>query len=237
MSRIQRGEIVIAKVKEIRQHSVLVDILDHPGKEGMIHISEIASGWVKNIRNHVKVGQIVVCKVVSLSKSHVGLSMKRLTEREKKEKIKKFNLEKRAEKIFEFMKKSGLKESDKSRIISEFGSLWSCFETAVKKPEMVRKRLPDMAETIIEVASKNIKRKSVEMRYIIRIRSSEPNGIEIIKAALAPLERKYDIMYVSAGEFLLKHESDSPKKAEKEITEALERLVKGKGYAAEYSRL
>src|SRR3989344_1878368 len=47
------GDIVICTVKKVLPHSVFVD-LDEYGKEAMIHISEIAPGRIRNIRDYVK---------------------------------------------------------------------------------------------------------------------------------------------------------------------------------------
>ena len=48
------------------------------GKNGMVHISEVASTYVKEISDHVSVGQMVKVKVLSISEDgKVSLSMKR----------------------------------------------------------------------------------------------------------------------------------------------------------------
>ena len=233
---LQKGEVVIAVVKEIRPHSVLVDIIDYPGEEGMIHISEIASGWIKNIRNHVRPGQQVVCKIMRKGYP-VNLSMKRVSEREKKEKLRKFSLEKRAEKLFEQLEKEGVSKEWKKRIKREFGSLWDAFETGMKNPKLVEKRLPEIAEKLIEIARKNIKKKEIEIRYEIDIHSIEPDGIDVVKKALKSLEKKYDIAYLSAGRFLLHARTTDPKSMEKKMEEELKALEKGKKYEASYKRV
>ncbi len=233
---MQKGEIVIAVVKEIRPHSVLVDIVDYPGEEGMIHISEIASGWIKNIRNHVRVGQQVVCKIMRKGYP-VNLSMKRVSEREKKEKLKQFSLEKRAEKLFEMLVESGVDKKWKVEIRKEFGSLWNAFETAFKNPGLVEKRLPEIADRIIDIARKNIKKKEVEIKYEIDIHSTEGDGIERVKKALKPFEKKYDIIYLSAGRFMLSTRTTDPKKVERKLEEELKQLEREKGCIVGYKRV
>ena len=233
---MEKGEVVIAVIKEIRPHSVLVDIVDYPGEEGMIHISEIASGWIKNIRNHVKVGQQVVCKIMRKGYP-VNLSMKRVSEREKKEKLKAFSLEKRAEKIFERMVEEGAEPEWRNKMKTEFGSLWNAFETAVKNPGLVEKRLPEIAPVIIETAQKNIKRKEVDIRFEVDIHSYEPNGVEIIKKALKPFEKKYDVSYLSAGRFMISSKTTDPKRVERKMESELRELEKGKEYSVSYKRV
>ncbi len=48
------GDIVVATVTRIVGHGAYVSLDEHNGKEGLLHISEISSRWVRNIRNHVR---------------------------------------------------------------------------------------------------------------------------------------------------------------------------------------
>ncbi|MEC8948750.1 MAG: S1 RNA-binding domain-containing protein, partial [Candidatus Thermoplasmatota archaeon] len=46
----EEGEFVIGRVSEVRNHGADVELLEYPGQKGFVHISEVASGWVKYIR-------------------------------------------------------------------------------------------------------------------------------------------------------------------------------------------
>ncbi|MEK6932440.1 MAG: S1 RNA-binding domain-containing protein, partial [Nanoarchaeota archaeon] len=61
------GEIVICTVRRVLPDSIFVD-LDEYGKEAMIHISEVAPGRIRNIRDFVKEDKKVVCKVLNINK-------------------------------------------------------------------------------------------------------------------------------------------------------------------------
>jgi len=52
------------------------------GIQGLIHLSEISHGVVKDIRDHVKVGQEVTAKIINFDpkKKRIGLSLKALQE-------------------------------------------------------------------------------------------------------------------------------------------------------------
>lgn len=82
------GDLVIATVVRVTDYGAYVK-LDEYGKEGLLHISEISSSWVRNIRNFVREGQKVVLRVlrVDAEKRHVDLSLRRVTKRQKREKI------------------------------------------------------------------------------------------------------------------------------------------------------
>ena len=92
------GDLVIATVKTITDYGAYVT-LDEYEKEGLLHISEVSSSWVRNIRSFVREGQKVVLKVlrVNVEKGQVDLSLRRVTRSEKREKILTFKRERRAE--------------------------------------------------------------------------------------------------------------------------------------------
>ena len=87
----KEGEFVIGRVVDIQQQYIYVDLLDFEGltseeyARGMIHISEISSRWIKNIRNFARVGQRIVVRVlrVDQSKGHVDLSLRRVNSAQK----------------------------------------------------------------------------------------------------------------------------------------------------------
>ena len=62
----EKGELVVGEVEEIESFGVFVDLEEYDGKRGLAHISEVASGWIKNIRDHVREGERVVAKVLGV---------------------------------------------------------------------------------------------------------------------------------------------------------------------------
>ena len=50
------------------------------GKDGMIHVSELKNGFVKNVEDVVKLGDFVRAKVISAEGDKVRLSIKQLAE-------------------------------------------------------------------------------------------------------------------------------------------------------------
>jgi predicted RNA-binding protein with RPS1 domain len=57
------------------------------GIQGLVHLSEISHGVVKDIRDYVKVGEEVKAKIINFDpkKKRIGLSLKALQEAPKKE--------------------------------------------------------------------------------------------------------------------------------------------------------
>jgi translation initiation factor 2 subunit 1 len=70
------GDLVICTVTKVSSHGAFVKLDEYGGKDGFIHISEVASIWVKNIRDYVREGQKTVGKVLSVdrTKGHIDLT-------------------------------------------------------------------------------------------------------------------------------------------------------------------
>lgn len=72
---LEPGKIVECKVTGITQFGAFVTF--DGGKTGLIHISEIALEYVKDIKNHVKEGDTLKAKVISIDKTgKISLSVK-----------------------------------------------------------------------------------------------------------------------------------------------------------------
>ena len=70
------GNIVEGKVTGITKFGAFIDLGEN--KVGMVHISEIASTYVKEIRDHISENQTVKVKVLSISEDgKIGLSIKK----------------------------------------------------------------------------------------------------------------------------------------------------------------
>lgn len=73
--QLEVGAIMTGKVTGITKYGVFVDL--GSGKSGMVHISEVASTYVKEIRDFVTDGQEIKVKVLGVSdEGKVSLSMK-----------------------------------------------------------------------------------------------------------------------------------------------------------------
>ena len=72
------GDLVVATVHKVLNYGAFAKLEEYPGKEAFIHISEVSSGWVKNIRDYVRENQKIVAKVLRVNprKGHVDVSLK-----------------------------------------------------------------------------------------------------------------------------------------------------------------
>ena len=78
----EEGELVVCSVKSVKENGAYLDLDSYSGKEGFVFIGEIATGWVRNIRTHVREGQRVVAKVIGVKKDResITLSIKSVSE-------------------------------------------------------------------------------------------------------------------------------------------------------------
>lgn len=73
---MEKGEIVKGKITVIKPYGAFVKIGDD--MDGLIHISEISDGFVRNIEDFLKIGDVVDLEVLGISEDQkVSLSYKR----------------------------------------------------------------------------------------------------------------------------------------------------------------
>ncbi|HBX38838.1 MAG TPA: polyribonucleotide nucleotidyltransferase, partial [Pseudohongiella sp.] len=76
------GKLYMGKVARIVDFGAFVTIL--PGKDGLVHISQISSDRVEDISEYLSEGQDVLVKVMDLdARGRIKLSIKEVTEDEK----------------------------------------------------------------------------------------------------------------------------------------------------------
>lgn len=72
---LEVGNIYEGKVTGITKYGAFVNF--EGGKSGLVHISEIANTFVSDVANHVKMGQMIRVKVLSISNDgKINLSIK-----------------------------------------------------------------------------------------------------------------------------------------------------------------
>ncbi len=73
--QIEEGKIISGKVTGVTNFGAFIDLGD--GVTGLVHISEISTSFVKDINEHIKVGDTVDVKVLPPDKKgKIGLSIK-----------------------------------------------------------------------------------------------------------------------------------------------------------------
>lgn len=69
------GSIITGKVTGITKFGAFITVA--PGKSGLVHISEIATSYVSNVRDHLTEGQDVTVKIIGTDQNgRLNLSIK-----------------------------------------------------------------------------------------------------------------------------------------------------------------
>lgn len=241
MSWPEVGEFVVCTVKKVADFGAFVELEEYAHKEGFIHISEVASGWVKYIRDHVREEQKIVCKVLSVDphKRHIDLSLKDVNEHQRRAKIQEWKNELKAEKWFTFFtRQHPLTAEELSEIRKKlkegFGLLYIAFEeAAVRGPEALVEAgiAPELAEGIALVASENIKIPRVSISGYLDLSSTAPDGIEVIKRVLHESfdvheeDVSLELTYVGAPRYRVKVSAPNYKLAENVLRRAAKKAI------------
>jgi len=229
------GELVIGKVTRINPNSAFVSLEEYANTEGMVHISEISSGWVRDIRNHVKAGQSVVAKVTRIEGNFIGLSLKRVDGQQKLNKLREYNLNQKAERMLELAGKKMDKSLDEMyeeigyKLQEQFGSLYEAFMRALTQPDALKSKIPEnFIPPMREVAEKSIELKEFILRAKLFLKTYKPNGINSIKDILLKAKKSgLEIQYISAPEYHARYKTKNAKKGEREFEEKLNKIISG----------
>jgi translation initiation factor 2 subunit 1 len=189
----ENGELVVCTVTSVKNFGAFVTLDEYNGKEGFVHVRDVATGWVKYIRDFIREGQKIVCKVLGVdsSKGHIDLSLKSVNDHQKREKIQEWKNENKAEKLVEIIAdRLSISVDDAydmfaTDLLEVYETLYEAFESAVAYPEEFLEEFSgDWVETFMDVARENVTPPFVEIDSILEMTSSAPNGVELIKKAL-----------------------------------------------------
>lgn len=243
----EQGDLVLIKISKIMPHGAYCELTEY-GIDAYLPISEIASGWIKNIHEFIKEGQKEVAKVIFVDKTKraIDISFKKASGGEKKSKLAEYNLEKRAEGIFAKALAASGTEQKKAEIITEISKKASTYNDLINDIFEQKDPLSDMKEkkfkeALYEIIFKTIKPKRYTVSYTIEMTTTDTHsGIAIIKEALGAVEKSgVDVLYLGAPHYRLLSEDSSYPKAEGRIKAAqaiLEKFDKKISYSIKSNR-
>jgi len=190
----EAGDLVIATIETVTDYGAYAK-LDEYDKRGLLHVSEISSSWIRDIHDFVREGQKTVLKVlrVDLEKGHIDLSLRRVTKRERIEKILSWKKERKAEALLRGVaEKVGLTNDEvyqkAGALVEEKFGLYEGFEkVATEGPEPLTEiGVPkNLATVFAQVAQERIHVKTVKVKGVLEISSMKPNGVKLIKEAFS----------------------------------------------------
>src|SRR3989344_5282511 len=229
----EEGEILICTVKRILPHAVFANIDEYEHAEGMIHISEIAPGRIRNLRDYVIEGKRIVCKVINVNKQgNIDLSLRRVPTSLMVSKLNYYKQEEKAEKLVEQIGKEASYDIKKFyeeigyKIIEKHGSLYEFFNEVVRKGKAIVDELKPsqkFGDALFKTIKEKIKLPEVTLSYELVLKTYKEDGIENIKQILTGNKcGKYSLKKICecGGEFI----NPKPAKYSKEDKYAKYRL-------------
>ncbi len=235
------GDLVVASVTRVEDYGAYVKLDEFKEIEGLVHISEISTTWVRNIRNHAREGQKLVLKVLRVNpqRNQIDLSLRRVTGREKSEKMLEWKKERKAESILKSagdkLQKPSEVETIRNLLIEKYGGLYSPVEEVLEEgPEaLVKSGLSaDWAQAIAEVSKSKIRLEKSKVRATVSVSCHKPGGLETIKQSFAsakkvrkPRGTEVRIYSIGAPRYRVEVEAGSFESAEKALNSIVEELL------------
>ena len=210
---------------------------------GFLYVSEISTGWVRNIDRVAKVSQKLILKVIRINRARreIDLSLRQVTNEERRQKVIEWKREERALTIIDAVKKRLNTDDLRTRELREklegqFGTLYAALETAARKGDkgLAPAGLSEKeAKTVAEIAAEKIVPPRYEVGALVEISSRSPEGIEQVKktllaAASAP-SAEVHIAYAGAPRYRVRITADDYKQAEKALDGVIEKIKDGVG--------
>jgi translation initiation factor 2 subunit 1 len=232
------GEIVIATITKISDHGAYVTLDEYNNIQGFLHVSEIAPGWVRSVGKYVKEGEkkVLLVKKVRPDRSEIDLSLKQISKDQRKKKLLEVKRYEKGKTIIQSVKETaGLSQKEEEKLeealFSKYESIYEAFLDVARKGVNVLNdlQLPKKTISAIEEVSSKIRLPSVEIRGILEITNSKPDGVEIIKKILSDAikkdgESKVEITYVGAPKYRITVSATDFKSAEKALKPIIENI-------------
>ena len=205
------GDLVVATVKRITSHGAYSEMDEFNNQECFIHISEIASTWVRNIRNFVRENQKIVIKVLRVDpdRHQVDTSLRRVTKEQGRMKIQEWKRAQRGRKLLALAAEKMKKTPEEAYQIAgqlmeqHFSDMLEALEEAKEKGSKV---LIDIgipkkwADILFKLAQAHVIVREVSIESTIELTCRGSEGVEGVRKALLAAQ---EIVTPSGGEVFL----------------------------------
>tara|TARA_Y100000310_G_C20687721_1_gene820191 strand:+ start:687 stop:1466 length:780 start_codon:yes stop_codon:yes gene_type:complete len=233
----EEDELVLCTVTGVQHHSVFAK-LDEYSKSGLIHISEVSPGRIRNIRDYVKEGKVIVCKILRINKEkgHIDLSLRRVNEGQRRAKLEEIKKEQFAEKIIEGLAKQfnfkpeQLHTKIMESLPKDFENVYPFFESISEGAQNFDKFDIDdkIKEALVSSITEKIKPREVSISGKLLMKTYDPEGVVHIKNSLlsvSKLKGDISISYNGAGKYSVRVISSDFKEAEKVLKKAVDKIT------------
>lgn len=195
------NELVIGTVKDIYDHGAFVTLDEYGDLEAYIPLNEVSHSWFRGIREVLKVGQKRVFKVIRANprKRLIDVSLKRVSDGERRQKLFEWKRAQRAEKLLELAAKRlgrSLEEAYREagwKLEDHYGEIFGGLEeTALRGREALTRAGVNepWAGILEEITRAYIKISKAKVSGIFQVRCLHPDGVERLKKILTSWESR-----------------------------------------------
>jgi translation initiation factor 2 subunit 1 len=252
----EAGELVVAQVESIERMYIYVRLEDYEGKKtdsdqvtpgvmklkGMVHISELANRWIRNISSLVRINQRLVLKVLKMdeAKGNVDLSLRRVTTEQMVSKLNDWKYELKAENLFKHygeIHKMTLDEVYQKigwPLIEQYKEIHVAFDAIKDGGIAILKDLnisDELKKSFTEMIDTSVQLHQVDIEGQFEFVVYEGNGMNIIKDAFTSARNlksdknvTIEFLYIGAPHYRLKISANDYPTAEKNLKKILETI-------------
>ncbi|MBI4044317.1 MAG: S1 RNA-binding domain-containing protein [Candidatus Diapherotrites archaeon] len=241
----QSGETVVCRVTKILDYGVFVELLEFENLAGFVHISQVSTSWIKNIRNFVKENQVRAAQVIAVDrqKRQVDLSLNKVSAGTQRARIEEWKQGKRSVRLLEMIAKKNNStlaacEKEVAQVLLEkYETLFDAFqEIRLERKDALELVPKKWLSAVKEVVEKNIELPSKEIKGVLSVSLTVPDGVAVLRQALEKAEKAVkkseghvEVSYLGSGNYMLRAVSFDYKSAEKAVkasAEAAEEYLK-----------
>ncbi|MEM1655731.1 MAG: S1 RNA-binding domain-containing protein [Nitrososphaerota archaeon] len=240
-------ELVIGLVKRVEKYGVYLDLLDYPGWEGFVHVSEISLKWIRNIRDYLKEGQRDVFRVLRIDPAtrQADVSYRRVSQKEREDKMRFWKRKQRLLRILKLLsERSGRSEEELKRLIVEPALKRGLSLYDVLLESLEEEKLPEwmeldegLAKLLMEIIGQEIKIREVTVQGVLVMSVPRGDGVEVIRRAVSrglEAARKEDVLITTIGSprYLISvraEDAESGRKVIEKVAEACLAVIREAG--------
>ncbi len=248
----KRNDLVVATVKAVEEHGVVVRLDEYGGMEAYIPRSHVASGRIKDIRDFVKEGDKVVGRVIRADRrlGQVDLSLRYVSEGERREKLEEWKERNRVLSLLRIAaQRAGYSDADRTakealeRLYEYYRNPLDALEDLIYEGASVLTEAgveERLAEELRAIAEGQLRPPTYVKDLVVKVVSYASDGVErvrrvLIRGAEAGKEAEVDVYAAGAPKYVISIRSRDPKavkRAASSIIRAMEREL-GEGDSLE----
>lgn len=236
-------ELVIGTVARIEEHGAFVKLDEYGGLEAYVPLNEVSHSWFKSIREVLKVGQKRVFKVIRVDprRGLVDISLKRVTDIERRQKMQEWKRFQRAMKLIELAANKLGKSLNEAleeayKLEGMYGEIFAGLEVAVREGKEALTKAGvgepwlsvfyDLAKSYIRIPKRRIS-------VVFSVSCTQGDGVERLRKILTSWNEIQDrfsdvsskFYVIGSPRYRMDVEAYDPKRAEAFISEVAKLIL------------